>query len=348
MIAKGMAPAAPEVMLRVSGSFVIGDMRDRHRDMERLRETDTWRETEAEMEAEKPRHSYRREAGEETQRRSAESDEQGAGVWRRHGKMQRRGGGGGERERGSGPPLTRTGAFAWITKGPPSWGPVTPSAGSFRAVHSLPRSPEQPEPSLSRSLRQPARARRRVGADNRPWHKRTELGMTEPGRAPQGEQEREGDRQAAGLRQGVWAPAVSGPHRPPLGTAWIYCHPGRVPLTFWEREPGGQPRREAAPPQDASGPRRESVAAKSHPKLLAAQTCSWGGARSLGGSGVGVGGRLPPVQFRKPETGGSWLRVPQNRSQGKGIPGRGNSLCKGLWVSERAGQEVLGHHGSET
>lgn len=45
MIAKGMAPAAPEVMLRVSGSFVIGDMRDRHRDMERLRETDTWRET---------------------------------------------------------------------------------------------------------------------------------------------------------------------------------------------------------------------------------------------------------------------------------------------------------------
>lgn len=259
----------------------------------------------------------------------------------------RDGGRGGGRERGSGPPLTRTGAFAWITKGPPSWGPVTPSAGSFRAVHSLPRSPEQPEPSLSRSLRQPARARRRVGADNRPWHKRTELGMTEPGRAPQGEQEREGDRQAAGLRQGVWAPAVSGPHRPPLGTAWIYCHPGRVPLTFWEREPGGQPRREAAPPQDASGPRRESVAAKSHPKLLAAQTCSWGGARSLGGSGVGVGGRLPPVQFRKPETGGSWLRVPQNRSQGKGIPGRGNSLCKGLWVSERAGQEVLGHHGSE-
>lgn len=160
-------------------------------------------------------------------------------------------GAGGERERGSGPPLTRTGAFAWITKGPPSWGPVTPSAGSFRAVHSLPRSPE---PSLSRSLRQPARARRRVGADNRPWHKRTELGMTEPGRAPQGEQEREGDRQAAGLRPGVWAPAVSGPHRPPLGTAWIYCHPGRVPLTFWEREPGGQPRREAAPPQDASGP----------------------------------------------------------------------------------------------
>lgn len=253
MIAKGMAPAAPEVMLRVSGSFVIGDMRDRHRDMERLRETDTWRETEAEMEAEKPRHSYRREAGEETQRRSAESDGQGAGVWRRHGKMQRRGAGVG-RERGSGPPLTRTGAFVWITKGPPSWGPVTPSAGSFRAVHSLPRSPEQPEPSLSRSLRQPARARRRVGADNRPWHKRTELGMTEPGRAPQGEQEREGDRQAAGLRQGVWAPAVSGPHRPPLGTAWIYCHPGRVPLTFWEREPGGQPRREAAPPQDASGP----------------------------------------------------------------------------------------------
>lgn len=97
MIAKGMAPAAPEVMLRVSGSFVIGDMRDRHRDMERLRETDTWRETEAEMEAEKPRHSYRREAGEETQRRSAESDGQGAGVWRRHGKMQRRGAGGGEK-----------------------------------------------------------------------------------------------------------------------------------------------------------------------------------------------------------------------------------------------------------
>lgn len=125
MIAKGMAPAAPEVMLRVSGSFVIGDMRDRHRDMERLRETDTWRETEAEMEAEKPRHSYRREAGEETQRRSAE--EQGAGVWRRHGKMQRRGAGGGERERkGVGTTANPYGSLCLDYKRAPVLGPCHP------------------------------------------------------------------------------------------------------------------------------------------------------------------------------------------------------------------------------
>lgn len=126
MIAKGMAPAAPEVMLRVSGSFVIGDMRDRHRDMERLRETDTWRETEAEMEAEKPRHSYRREAGEETQRRSAESDEQGAGVWRRHGKMQRRGAGGGGERKGVGTTANPYGSLCLDYKRAPVLGPCHP------------------------------------------------------------------------------------------------------------------------------------------------------------------------------------------------------------------------------
>lgn len=55
------------------------------------------------------------------------------------------------------------------------------------------------------------------------------------------------------------------------------------------------------------------MAAKSHPKLLTAQTCSWGGARSL--RGPGVGGGLP--QFLSPERGGAWLGVPQNRIQGE-------------------------------
>lgn len=76
--------------------------------------------------------------------------------------------------------------------------------------------------------------------------------MTEPGLDPQRQTDR--DRQTAGLKQGVWAPTVSEPQMPPLGTAWIYSHPGIFPLTSWEREPGGQPRREAAPPRDASGP----------------------------------------------------------------------------------------------
>lgn len=56
---------------------------------------------------------------------------------------------------------------------------------------------------------------------------------------------------------------------------------------------------------------------------------------------MGVGGRLPPVQFHRPETGGSWLRVPQNGSQGKGIPGGGDSFCKGLEVSEGQDEKCL-------
>lgn len=68
-------------------------------------------------------------------------------------------------------------------------------------------------------------------------------------------------------------------------------------------------------PGTPRAPGREMVAAKSQPKLLTAQTCSWGGARSLRSPGMGVRGRFP--QFHSPDRGGSWLGVPQNRSEGK-------------------------------
>lgn len=168
---------------------------------------------------------------------------------------------------------------------------------------------------------------------------------TRPG--PTGRARARGGQTGGGTEAGSLGPCSFWATQASSGNRLDLLPPRKSPLDLLGARTGWAAKAGSGPSPGRLGPRRESVAAKSHPKLLAAQTCSWGGARSLGGSGVGVGGRLPPVQFRKPETGGSWLRVPQNRSQGKGIPGRGNSLCKGLWVSERAGQEVLGHHGSE-
>lgn len=107
------------------------------------------------------------------------------------------------------------------------------------------------------------------------------------------------------------------PQMPPLGTTWVYLPPRKTPLQLlraqseWVAKPGGghSPGRR--------GPQREMMTAKSHPKLLMAQTCSWGGARNLRGPEGGPG--FPC--FHSPEMGGGWRGVTQNRSQGQSISG---------------------------
>lgn len=105
---------------------------------------------------------------------------------------------------------------------------------------------------------------------------------------------------------------------PPLGTTWVYLPPRKIPLQLlgaqskWASKAGG------GPSPGRRGPQREMVTAKSHLKLLTAQTCSWGGARNLRGP---EGGRPGFPYFHSPEMGGGWLGVTQNRSQGKNIPG---------------------------
>lgn len=115
---------------------------------------------------------------------------------------------------------------------------------------------------------------------------------------------------------------------PPLGSAWIYLPPRKIPLDFlgaqagWAAKAGGS--------SLGRWPERD-VAAKSHPKLLTAQTCSWGGARSLRGPGVGA--RLP--QFHSPERRCLAWGPPEQDSRGKAFLAK--SFCKGLEVSKREG-----------
>lgn len=139
---------------------------------------------------------------------------------------------------------------------------------------------------------------------------RTWPGVTGGGR------ERERGRNRAGLKPEVWAPTIFAQSQmPPLGTAWIYLPPRKIPLDLLGAQTGWAVKAGGGPSPRRRGPQRETVAAKSHPKLLAAQTCSWGGARRLRGLGVGVRGRLPPVSQPRQ---GRWLAWgPQNRSEGK-------------------------------
>lgn len=68
-------------------------------------------------------------------------------------------------------------------------------------------------------------------------------------------------------------------------------------------------------------PQEEMVAARSHSKLLAAQTCSRGGARSL--RGPQGGGRLP--LFSQPREGRSWLGSPRLGVKGTVVPAEGRA-----------------------
>lgn len=150
----------------------------------------------------------------------------------------------------------------------------------------------------------------------------------EGGRGSERQAETDGDR--AGLKREVrQLYFLAKPQMPPLGTAWIYLPPRKIPLDFlgaqtgWAAKAGGG---------SSLGRWPEShVAAKSHPKLLTAQTCSWGGARSLRGPGVGA--RLP--QFHSPEGRRLAWGPPEEDSRGKAFPAK--SLCKGLEVSRREG-----------
>lgn len=153
----------------------------------------------------------------------------------------------------------------------------------------------------------------------------TWLGITE------GESEAEKD----GIREsGCWQ-LLAKPLMPPLGNTQEQPpypqgsgSPNQVGSLEGRREAGGG-RREAggSPSPGCLGPQEETAASKFHSKLLAAQTCSRGGAQSpsrlrgIGGrwggwgrKGVGVGAGFLYFTARRGE---ERVGVSQSRSQGK-------------------------------
>lgn len=142
-------------------------------------------------------------------------------------------------------------------------------------------------------------------------------------------------------------------------TPGFMCYPGTAPPPpgFWEPKPSGQPggeaggrrreagggRREAGgnPSPGCLGPQEETVASKFHSKLLAAQTCSRGGARSpsrlRGGGGrwgggrevVGGGrwwGRGQASSISQPKEGRGRLGSARVGVKGKEVPAEGRAL----------------------
>lgn len=148
--------------------------------------------------------------------------------------------------------------------------------------------------------------------------------------------EEESEAEKDGIsKSGCWQ-FLAKPPMPPLGNTWIYVPPRNRPPPpgFWEPKPSGQPGGEAGgrrrPSPGRLGPQEETVASKFHLKLLAAQTCSRGGARSpsrLGGRGNRGGGRRQASSISQPKEGRGGLGSARVGVRGKDFLWRAEPAC---------------------